>query len=113
MRAALVTLCVMIADVARLQAQRVFPERDTVLTVAFSPDGKTLAAGGYENLVRLWDIATGQERLVLRGHISTVCCIAYAPDGKTLASCGHGNDARVWDAATGKVVLRIPGHKDG
>ena len=41
---------------------------ERVMSVAFTSDGKTLASGSYDGTVRLWDVATGQERATLKGH---------------------------------------------
>src|SRR5438105_4474763 len=57
-----------------------------VYTVAFSPDGKTLASGNLDETIRLWDVATGKEQATLNGHTSLVFSVAFGPDGKTLAS---------------------------
>src|SRR5262249_19517395 len=57
---------------------------DAVLSVAFSPDGKTLASASWDRTVRLWDIAADKERAVLRGHRDLVWEVAFSPDGKTL-----------------------------
>ena len=61
---------------------------DGVTSVAFSPNGKTLASGGSlgEGAIRLWDVATGQERAILEGYWGIVEIMAFSPDGKTLAS---------------------------
>src|SRR4051812_40032578 len=55
--------------------------------LAFSPDGKTLAAGDIEGTVRLWDAGTGGEVRCLKGHTSSLNSVAYSPDGKVLISC--------------------------
>src|SRR5262249_24081302 len=50
-----------------------------VYSVAFSPDGKTLASGGWDRTVKLWDVASGQERATLKGHTSSVLSVAFSP----------------------------------
>ena len=56
--------------------------------MAFSPDGRFLAAAGESQLIRLWDVTTWKEVRTLKGHPSDVRNLAFSPDGKTLASCG-------------------------
>src|SRR5262249_46089585 len=52
-----------------------------VTTVAFSPDGKTLASGGWDDMVRLWDVETGKERRKMLAHSGMVARVVFAPDG--------------------------------
>ena len=56
-----------------------------VNSVAYSPDGHTLASGSW-GVIRLWDTATGIRKHTLAGHTSDVSSVAYSPDGGTLAS---------------------------
>ncbi|MGB7924276.1 MAG: caspase family protein [Pyrinomonadaceae bacterium] len=76
-------------------------EIDDVHAVAFSPDGKWLASGGDDYTVRLWEISSGKELKVFRGHEDEVDSVAFSPDGKWLASGSADRTARVWDVASG------------
>ncbi len=57
-----------------------------VLAVAYAPDRATLATGGSDGTVRIWDARTGQQQHQLTGHTGGVRSVAYAPDGATLAT---------------------------
>jgi WD40 repeat protein len=75
------------------------PSHQRILAVAFSPDGKTLATGS-ERRLRLWDVATAQQRAVYEGHEAPITSIAFAPDGKTLFTASADTTALVWDLST-------------
>ncbi|MFD7125062.1 hypothetical protein ACFV9X_13175 [Streptomyces anulatus] len=77
-------------------------------SVAFSPDGHTLATGG--DRIRLWDAATGRLRKTLTGHTGAVTFLAFSPDGGTLASAGNDRAVRLWDTATERLRKRLPGY---
>jgi WD40 repeat protein len=85
-------------------------DQNYVWALAFSPDGQTLATGGFDETVKLWDVGTGQERATLQGHTDQVGAIAFAPDGKVLASGSHDTTVKIWSAATGEELVNFHGH---
>jgi WD40 repeat protein len=60
--------------------------------------------------VRIWDVNTGKELLILQGYPGTIWDLAYSPDGTRLATVGFGGTARVWNATTGKELFNLSGH---
>src|SRR5262249_42128544 len=97
--------------VARLGSIR-FRPGCTVESLAFAPDGRTVASGNGNGTISLWEAATGREIRVLRGHRDAVLSVAFSPDGKLLASRAGGvayndNSIVLWDLATGREVRRF------
>ena len=71
--------------------------------MAYSPDGRMIAIGHVDGLVKLWDLIASQERLSIQKHRGWVNDIAFAPDGSSLATVMNGDlRVRVWDIATGR-----------
>ncbi len=83
-----------------------------IYSVAFAPDGKTLATAGSDSLIRLCDVTTGRVRSVLWGSPFMLRAVAYSPDGTTLASAGDDGAVRLWDVASGRVRHTLSGHTD-
>ncbi len=78
-----------------------------IISLAYSPDGTTVALGTADKKIGLWDVTTGKERLELRGHSDQVWYIAFSPDGKMLATGSYDKTLRLWDAATGDELAKL------
>jgi RNA polymerase sigma factor (sigma-70 family) len=81
--------------------------------IAFSADGKMLAAGSPDKTVQLFTLGEGEvkEPTTLKGHEDEVCGVAFAPKGNLLASCGSDETVRIWDTQTHKLLATLEGHK--
>ena len=84
------------------QPKATFGHTDIVWSVAFSPDGQTLASASADNLVRLWNVETEQLLYAFIGHTYHVNSVAFSPDGQTLASASRDQTVRLWNPNTGK-----------
>ncbi len=84
-----------------------------VTTLAFSPDGKTLAsaAGFGESDIRLWDVASGKQIGQLEGHGSWVSFLVFSPDGNKLISSSADQTIRIWDIANRNCLDVLRGHR--
>ncbi|MCC6509744.1 MAG: hypothetical protein IT423_11585 [Pirellulaceae bacterium] len=82
---------------------------DTVLDVAFSPDGGQLATCGADKLVRVFDLASGKQRLALEGHTHHVLSVAWQDSGNVLASASADGTVKVWNMITGEQQRTVSG----
>jgi WD40 repeat protein len=79
-----------------------------VRSLAFAPDGKTLASAGDSPGVQLWDVVTGKPGMKLTGPTDWLLAVAFSPNGKTVAAGGIDGKLRLWEAGTGKSLAEIP-----
>ncbi len=76
-----------------------------IRSIAVSPDGNMLIAGGVDNTIYRWDVTTGQPiGEPLTGHTGLVNSVAFSPDGHLIASASADNTVRLWDADTGQPI---------
>lgn len=73
--------------------------------VAFSPDGKLLAAGGLDKTIRIWDAISGELLRAIAGHDGFVHALAFDGGNERLVSGGHTGRITVWNVADGKPIL--------
>ncbi|MDF5708990.1 MAG: serine/threonine protein kinase [Nostoc sp. S4] len=85
---------------------------NSVLSVAITPDGKTIASSGDDRKIKLWNLVTGKQISSLNTYSRQVNIVVISPDGKTLVSGGDDSTIKVWNLATGRQIRTLTGHSD-
>ncbi|HEY6968564.1 MAG TPA: MFS transporter [Candidatus Angelobacter sp.] len=78
-----------------------------VKSVAYSPDGKYLVSGSLDSTVKLWEVATGVNRMTWNSPGNLVESVAFSPDGKYVAAAGGGPTIKLWEVASGQEVRTL------
>ena len=99
-----------------------------VKSVAYSPDGRSIVTGNYDQTIRVWDIATGSNSLTIWDRSNVIASVAYSPDGKHILAAGkrpfvreseqqgdntgsqQDGTVKQWNASTGRIELNIKGY---
>ncbi|MBI4662883.1 MAG: protein kinase [Verrucomicrobia bacterium] len=83
-----------------------------IVGLCFTPDGKTLASAEADGTIRLWNVATREIALELKGHVGLLSVEnSFSPDGKYLATCGADGTVRLWPAAAPDEIPKFKGTK--
>ena len=100
----------------KVLVKHLFDVDDSVLCLAVSPDGKTLAAGGCDRAVRVWDLSDGLDKAKLEqtveNHADWVLGCTLTADGKYLVTAGRDKTAKVWDLKAKESVVTFPEHQN-
>jgi WD40 repeat protein len=79
------------------------------MSVAFSPDGQTIASASSDRTVRLWDRQGNPIGTPFQGHEDWVRSVAFSPDGQTIASASSDRTVRLWDRQGNPIGQSLPG----
>jgi WD40 repeat protein len=102
---------ILIWNVATGQERRRLPGKQRVFSLALSADGKTLAVGGADAQIDLWDVAAGKPLHTFDGPRGRIFSAPFSPDGKVLATGGDDPAIRLWRTDTWQEIRQLTGHR--
>ncbi|MDZ4817522.1 MAG: protein kinase [Planctomycetota bacterium] len=90
-----------------------FAPHGALASASFSPDGKRIVTGSWDNSAKIWNASTGRAMLKLAvQHTGFVNSAVFSPDGKTILTASDDKTARLWNAETGEAIRTLAGHTD-
>ncbi len=81
-----------------------------IFEIAFSQDGKKIASGSADNIIKIWDTDSGKNTATLKGHTDSIYSVAYSPDGLLIVSGSADSTIKIWDTDSGKNIATLKGH---
>jgi hypothetical protein len=84
---------------------------DSLFALALSSDGKKLAAGGCDRMVRVWDLASGKLEHSIENHADWILGVAFSPDGKAILTASRDKTAKIWDLLAKESLFTFPDHQ--
>lgn len=95
-----------------LEKLEVLPNRfksgtSLVVSADWSADGKYLATGGFDKVIRIWDLQTGENISTLLGHTNSVSSLSFSKNGSRLVSSERGDTIRIWDWKNQREVMNV------
>jgi WD40 repeat protein len=81
-----------------------------ISSMAFSPEGQTLATASWDHSIRLWDFVSGRRSGVLQGHVNEVWAVAFTPDGRYVASGSRDGGVFLWPMQPARDEFFLPGN---
>ncbi|MBX2862494.1 MAG: TIR domain-containing protein [Leptolyngbyaceae cyanobacterium MAG.088] len=95
---------------ATTEKNRLQGHDDAVWSAVYSPDGQTIASGGFDNVVRLWNRDGNVIGSPFTGHTDDIWSVAFSPDGQTIASASSDQTVRLWDLQGNPLGQPLTGH---